>query len=82
MSFDTADQARSYILAHDKRVKQLSRMSVSTLHRTYVEALAAAGQILLYGGAVSKDEHINAIIDAEFPRADEARADYYRLIGA
>jgi hypothetical protein len=82
MSFDTADQARAYILVHDGRAKRLSKMSVSVLHRTYIEALAAAGQILLYGGAVSKDEHINAILDAEFPRIAEARTDYYQKTGA
>ena len=82
MSFDTADQAKSYILAQDKRIKQLSRMSLSTLKRTYLEALAVTGQILLYGGAVTKEEYLWEIICAEFPDRDEARKVYLQSPGA
>jgi hypothetical protein len=81
MKLDTADP-NPYILAHDKRVVQLDRMSVPMLRREYNAALEGTGHALLYGGPVSKDEWVGAVIELEFPLITEARECYYQSIGA
>ena len=82
--FDTAEQAREYILTHDHRAKELNRQSVTALRRIYGQSLAAQGIQVLAGGpaVMSKDELINAICDQEYPRIAAALAAYYASIEA
>ena len=77
--FDTAPQAREYLLLHDRRAKELNRQTVAALRRIYGQSLAVQGVQVLVGGpsVMSKDELINAICDQEYPRAAAAREVYY-----
>jgi hypothetical protein len=71
---------KPYILAHDKRVVQLDRMSVPMLRREYNAALEGTGHALLYGGPVDKDEWVSAVIEIEFPDITAAREAYVQMM--
>ena len=71
---------KDYILAHDNRVKQLDRLTLTALRDLYGSALALEGMIQVYGGPVSKDEFVHAIIDVEFPEISAAREAYAKPI--
>lgn len=74
--------ATEYIRRHDRRVVQLDRMSIPQLRREYNAALEGTGHQLLYGGPVSKDEWVNAVIDVEFPDIATVRETYVSLMVA
>jgi hypothetical protein len=78
-TLDTADP-KTYILAHDTRVKQLDRMSAASLRDAYRGSLAGSGSALVYGGPESRDEFINAICEVEFPHIASAREAYVQSI--
>jgi hypothetical protein len=69
-------EARDYIREHDNSVKGLSRRRISELRENYRTAQAHHGQETIYGGPVSKDEFISAILELEYPRISEARKIY------
>jgi hypothetical protein len=75
--FAAADQAKAYIIKHDNRVKQLSRMALPQLRTV----LLACQRTNVYGGPVSKDEFLAAIIEDEFPAISQARDTYFASIG-
>jgi hypothetical protein len=71
--------ATEYIRRHDKRVIQLDRLSVAALRDVYLTGLSHAGQQLVYGGPVDKDEFIRSIIELEFPDIARVRETYVNL---
>lgn len=73
---------RAYILAHDKRVVQLDRMPIASLRSIYRDLLTEAGTSLIYGGPVSRDEFISAVIELEFPEVRAAREAYVQSVVA
>jgi hypothetical protein len=74
--FATADQARTYIRAHDHRVIQLDRKPLGYLRNALALAQRANGLVTVFGGPVSRDEHISAIIELEYPDIRQAREVY------
>jgi hypothetical protein len=71
---------KPYILAHDKRVVRLDRMPIAALRSIYRDLLTETGSALIYGGPVSRDEFISAVIDQEFPEDRAAREAYVNLM--
>jgi hypothetical protein len=69
----TPEDPKAYILAHDKRVRQLDRMGASQLSAIYSDALGSA---LIHAGPMDHDELVNAIVAVEFPKANAAREAY------
>lgn len=69
-------EAREYIRRHDKRVKELHRKTIPVLKEFYVQGLMAAGQTPIFGGPVTRDEFIHAILELEYPDIEKARAAY------
>lgn len=71
--------ARGYITEHDKRVIKLDRMRVAALRELYHTVANDNGMRLIYGGPVTKDEFIGAIIELEFPEIVQMRETYINL---
>jgi hypothetical protein len=69
-------EARSYIQTHDNRVKELDRFGLNRLKQEFQRTLHRLGETLVYGGPVSKDEFVNAILELEYPQISEARKIY------
>jgi hypothetical protein len=72
--FATADQAKAYIIRHDRRVVQLDRMTVAEL--TQIDRQNRRTNGVLLTGPLSKDELVNSIIETEYSLASQARAAY------
>jgi hypothetical protein len=66
-TFPTAESALVYRKAHDVRVKKLYRMTMPTLRDIEQAHLARQGYQRVFGGPVSKDELISAILAVEYP---------------
>ena len=72
------DTARAYIQEHDDRAVQVDGLSLTALKRLHEQDLALRGKTLLFGGACSHDELVNAIVDMEYPDTQAARDIWYR----
>jgi hypothetical protein len=72
----TTEEARTYLQEHNDSAKGLGRRKVAELRENWRTAQAHHGQETIYGGPVSKDEFINAILELEYPRISEARKIY------
>jgi hypothetical protein len=83
-TFQTAEQAKAYILDHDRYAKTCNRQTVAQLRVMYAAKLHAKRYMVLAGGPVvmSKDELVNACVDEDYPLAAEARRVYYQSLGA
>jgi hypothetical protein len=81
-TFTSPDQARNYILDHDRYAKTCNRQTIAQLRVMYSAKLAADGiQVLIGGPAVmSKDELISALVDHDYPDAAAAREVYYQSV--
>jgi YD repeat-containing protein len=79
VSFTDAAGARAYISQYDARARRLARTSLPDLRVTYARVLGSAGQILLVGGPVTREELATAILELEFPEISEARSTYLRF---
>lgn len=54
-----------YTSRQSDRIQQLSRMRKAELAAEYRQVLRSKGQALIFGGPVTKDEFINAILTEE-----------------
>jgi hypothetical protein len=81
--FETAEQAKAYILDHDRSVKTWNRQTTAQLRMTYAAELRAEGITVLIGGParMSKNELIHALAEENYPQVAEARAVYYESMG-
>jgi hypothetical protein len=59
----TEPQARIFREAYNAAVKRYSRMTIAQLKAERAAALAGQGMISLYGGPVSKDEFVSAVLN-------------------
>jgi hypothetical protein len=82
--FQTAEQAKNYILDHDRYAKICNQLTVAQLRVMYAAKLRAKGYTVLVGGpaVMSKDELVNACVNEDYPLAAEARQVYYQSLGA
>ena len=62
-------QARTIREAHDGYVRSIYRKPKATLAQMYRSELADRGTYSLYGGPVSKDELISALVELCYPLA-------------
>jgi hypothetical protein len=83
-TFQTAEQAKNYILDHDGQVKIWDRQTVVQLRKLYAARLRTQGITVYLGGpaVMSKDELIRALADEDYPLTAEARQIYYQSLGA
>jgi predicted nucleic acid-binding OB-fold protein len=71
-------EAGTYLQEHNASAKGLGRRKVAELRENWRTAQAHHGQETIYGGPETKDEFINAILELEYPRLNEARTAYSR----
>jgi hypothetical protein len=62
-------QARTIREAHDYYVKSIYRKPKATLANMYRQELADRGRYSLFGGPMSKDELISALVELRYPLA-------------
>ena len=82
-AFSTAESAQAYRQAHDARVKELYRTALPALRDLERDQLARQGLRRVFGGPVSKDELVSAILATEYPaeRLNEAGHVLYHKLG-
>ena len=73
----TPEDAKAYMIAHDRRVVRLDRLDVSTLNDLY---FAALGNTLIHTGPMSHDELVSAVAAIEFPEIRTAREVYVQSV--
>ena len=54
---------------YNKDLKRLNRATMPTLRDTYAAQLKQRGIETVYGGPVTREEHMNAILNERYPRA-------------
>lgn len=59
----TTQQAKEFMLSYQSEVRYLSRMSAKDLRVVHARHMTANGMTSIFGGPVSKDELITAILE-------------------
>ena len=65
----TTTEAKRFRIDHDTAARMLNRMSKAQLKTVFIRNMQERGMEMLYGGPVSKDELISAILAFEYPIA-------------
>jgi hypothetical protein len=74
------EDAKAYIIKHDRRVVMLDGKTIAVLHSIHKAAIGAANETVVWGGPRSHDELVNAIIELEFPKIRAAREAYVQSV--
>lgn len=60
-------EARSLRTGHDAYVRRLDRMTKAAIAAEYRSEMRAAGRVSLFGGPVSKEEFLRALVELRYP---------------